>query len=371
MEPSAIRLPEDLRPGDGRFGAGPSKIRPAAFEALVAAPLYLGTSHRREPVRSVVRRIRTGLATLFALPDGYEVALGNGGATAFWDAAVFRLIERRSQHYVFGVFSARFARTVAAAPMLEEPVVVEAPVGSRPEPYADPDVDLFALTHNETSTGVVMPVQRPAADGLVAVDGTSAAGAIEVDPRDFDAYYFSLQKAFGSEGGLWVALLSPDALERISALGERWAPPFLDLGVAVAESRRDQTLNTPSLTTLFLLADQVDWLLARGGIAETAARCRGAADAVYRWAEDSDYATPFVGDPTHRSPTVATVDLVPEVPVSAVAASLGANGIVDVEGYRKLGHNQLRIAVFPNVEPGDVERLLAAIDYIVAAIHAG
>jgi phosphoserine aminotransferase len=371
VEPSSIRLPDGLRPGDGRFGAGPSKIRSDALAALVAAPLYLGTSHRREPVRSVIRRIRSGLSELFTLPDGFEVVLGNGGATAFWDAAVFRLIERRSQHYVFGIFSERFAATVAAAPDLEEPVLVEAPVGSRPEPHAHPDVDLFALTHNETSTGVMMPVDRPYAEGLVAVDGTSAAGAIEVDPHDFDVYYFSPQKAFGAEGGLWVALFSPAALERISALGERWVPPFLDLAVAVSESVRDQTLNTPSLTTLFLLADQVDWLLAQGGIPEAAARCRGSADTVYRWAEASDYATPFVREPAHRSPTVATVDLVPDIPVSSVAAALSANGIVDVEGYRKLGHNQLRVAAFPNVEPGDVERLLAAIDYIVASLDAG
>ncbi|HSR14818.1 MAG TPA: phosphoserine transaminase [Gemmatimonadales bacterium] len=368
MEPTSIRLPPDLLPDDGRFGSGPSKIRREALDRLTATPLYLGTSHRRDPVRSVVQHIRAGMGELFGLPEGYEVVLGNGGATAFWDAATFRLIEQRSLHYVFGAFSGRFAAVVAAAPHLRPPVLVEGPVGSRPEPVGADGVDLVALTHNETSTGVMMPVTRPEGDALVAVDATSAAGAVEVDPAAFDVYYFSPQKAFGSEGGLWVALCSPAALERIASLQHRWSPPFLDLALAVDESRRNQTLNTPALATLFLLADQIDWLAGRGGIAAAAARCRDTAAVIYRWAEASPFATPFVVDAAHRSPTVATIDLAPEIAASAVASALDANGIVDVEGYRKLGHNQLRIAVYPNVEPGDVARLLAAVDYVVAAL---
>lgn len=361
-------LPPELRPTDGRFGSGPAKVRPAAVAALAATgAAYLGTSHRRDGVRSVVHRVREGLAELYRLPDGYEVVLGNGGATAFWDAAVFGLIERRSQHYVFGEFSAKFAAAAAAAPHLADPLIVESEPGSHPDPVVGAsDLDVFALTHNETSTGVAMGVARPESPGLVLVDGTSAAGAAAVDPTAFDAYYFSPQKALGSDGGLWVALLSPAALERLDRMAAaRWIPPFLDLQIALDNSRRDQTYNTPALATLFLLADQIEWLADRGGIPWAAERGRRAAGIVYRWAEASDYATPFVADPQMRSTTVATVDLDETVPVSELTRILRANGIVDLEGYRKLGRNQIRIGLYPAVEPEDLERLVAAIDWIV------
>lgn len=374
MSTPAVSLPEHLLPTDGRFGAGPSKVRPESLTALWATGTnYLGTSHRREGVRSVVRSLRAGLADLFALPPGYEVLLGNGGATAFWDAALFRLIERRSQHYVFGEFSGKFAAVVAAAPHLDPPFLVEAPYGSRPDETAAAEVDAVALTHNETSTGVAMPVRRPATEGLVLVDATSAAGAVEVDPGEFDVYYFSPQKAFGADGGLWTALCSPAAVGRIEALAGagRWAPPFLDLAVALGESRRDQTYNTPGLATLFLFSDQVDWLLDRGGLSWAAARCRASSGYLYQWAESSSFAAPFVADPDNRSPTVVTVDLDPDLSASEVAAILRANGILDTESYRKLGRNQLRFGVFPNVEPEDVERLAAAVDWVAAHMGIG
>jgi phosphoserine aminotransferase len=359
-----LSLPDDLRPADGRFGSGPSKVRPDALAALAAAGSgYLGTSHRRDGVRSVVRRIRDGIATLYGLPDGYEVLLGNGGATAFWDAAAFRLIERRSLHYSFGEFSSKFAAVAAGAPFLDDPVVVDAPPGTHPDPVADDSVDAAALTHNETSTGVSMPVERPAGSALVLVDGTSAAGVIPVDPAAFDAYYFSPQKAFGSDGGLWVAMCSPAALERIASL-ERWTPRFLDLRAAVEQSRKDQTLNTPALATLFLLADQLDWLLSQGGLAWSAERGRRAAGLVYGWAEASSFAEPFVADPAMRSTTVATVDLEAAVPAADLTGALRANGIVDVEAYRGLARNQVRIGLWPAVDLDDLERLLAAVDWL-------
>ncbi len=328
-----------------------------------AGPAVMGTSHRKEPVRSLVRRIREGLAALLSLPDGYEVLLGNGGATAFWDAASFCLIERRSEHVVFGEFSAKFAAAVGSAPHLDDPIVVASEPGTHPSPVPDDSVDAYALTQNETSTGVAMPVARPARDALVLVDATSAAGAVEVDPAGFDAYYFSPQKAFGSDGGLWLACCSPAAVARIEAT-ERWAPPFLDLRTALAESRRDQTYNTPAIATLVLLADQVEWLLARGGLEWAAARSREAAGLVYGWAEASDFAAPFVTRPEMRSRTVATIDLDASVPLESLSAVLRANGIVDVEGYRKLGRNQIRIAMFPNVDLDDLRALTAAVDWI-------
>jgi phosphoserine aminotransferase len=369
-EKSTPILPERLRPRDGRFGSGPSKVPAEAVAALAAAaPRYLGTSHRQAGVRSVVARIRAGLADLFDLPAGYEVALGNGGATLFWDLATFSLIQRRSQHLVFGEFSGKFAAAAAAAPHLDPPDRISSRPGSHPQPRPDPAVDLYALTHNETSTGVAMPVRRPAgAAGLVCVDATSGAGGLPVDPREFDVYYFAPQKAFAGDGGLWAALLSPAAVERaqgIAASG-RWIPATLDLAVALEQSRADQTLNTPALATLFLLAHQVDWLNAQGGLAWATKRCDESAGIVYGWAEASGYATPFVADPAMRSHTVATVDLDPSVEAAAISRTLRANGIVDTEPYRKLGRNQLRIGMYPAVDPADLETLTRAIDWLVA-----
>jgi phosphoserine aminotransferase len=372
VQKSTPDLPSELRPRDGRFGSGPSKVRQEAVAALAAAaPTFLGTSHRQAPVRSVVGRIRAGLAELLDLPAGYEVALGNGGSTLFWDLATFSLIERRSQHLVFGEFSAKFAAVATAAPHLDEPQVIASPFGSHPEPRPDPSVDTYALTHNETSTGVAMPVRRPAgAGGLVCVDATSAAGGLPVDPAEFDAYYFAPQKSFAADGGLWLACLSPAAIERVGriAASGRHIPAMLSLGVALEQSRADQTLNTPALATLFLLAEQVDWLNGQGGQAWATKRCDESAEIVYGWAEASGYATPFVSDPAMRSHTVATIDLDPSVDAGAVSRALRANGIVDTEPYRKLGRNQLRIAMFPAIEPGDLERLTRAVDWLVDAL---
>jgi phosphoserine aminotransferase len=366
---STLILPDELRPRDGRFGSGPSKVRQEAVAALAAAaPTYLGTSHRQPPVRSVVGRIRAGLAELFELPAGYEVALGNGGTTLFWDLATFSLIERRSQHLVFGEFSAKFAAAATAAPHLDHPELLASPFGSHPEPRPDPAVDLYALTHNETSTGVAMPVRRPrGAGGLVCVDATSAAGGLPVDPREFDVYYFAPQKSFAADGGLWLALLSPAAIGRVEAVATsgRFIPAMLSLGVALQQSRADQTVNTPALATLFLLLEQLDWLNEQGGLAWATKRCDESAGILYGWAEASGYATPFVTDPAKRSHTVATVDLDPDIDAGAVSRTLRANGIVDTESYRKLGRNQLRIAMFPAIEPADLETLTRAIDWLV------
>jgi phosphoserine aminotransferase len=363
-----IRVPNDLRPADGRFGSGPSKVRDEAVEALAADPRFLGTSHRQERVRSVVRRIRTGLTELFRLPDGYEVMLGVGGTSAFWDSAACSLIERHSQHLVFGEFSGRFADIVRDAPYLDAPDVIESPPGTHPWSVARDGIDAYAFTHNETSTGVTMPIRRPdGADGLVLVDATSGAGAIAVDPQEFDTYYFAPQKTFGSEGGLWLALCSPAAVARIEQLdaSDRWVPAFLDLKTALENSRKDQTLNTPALATLFLLAHQIDWLLESGGLDWAVARCEHSAEILYGWAEASAFASPFVAKPAERSPVTGTIDFDDSVPAATVAAVLRANGLVDTEPYRKLGRNQLRIAMFPAVDPDDVAALTASIDYIV------
>ena len=367
----ALRIPADLLPRDGRFGSGPSKVRPAQVDALVAAATtYLGTSHRQSPVRSRIGALRRGLAELFSLPDGWEVLLGNGGTTLFWDAATFRLIERRSQHLSFGQFSATFAAVARLAPHLDAPEVVEAPVGTAPSPHATDGVDLYALTHNETSTGVAVTPRRPAgADGLVAVDATSAAGALRWDPAEVDVYYFAPQKALASDGGLWLAACSPAAVERIERLAtERWSPAILDLRLALESSRRDETLNTPALATVLLAAEQVDWLNANGGLEWAAARCERSAATVYGWAEDRPWARPFVADPADRSPVVATVDLDDDVPALTVAGVLRANGVVDTEPYRKLGRNQLRIAMFPAIDPDDVAALTRCVDWVVGAL---
>ena len=369
-----IRLPPDLLPSDGRFGSGPSKVRHDAVEALAkAAPGYMGTSHRRPGVRSVVGRLRAGLGELFSLPDGYEVVLGNGGATVFWDAATFGLIERRSQHLAFGEFSARFAAGVAAAPHLEAPDVIQSEFGTHPEAQAAAGIDLYALTHNETSTGVAMEIVRPAgadAGSLVAVDATSAAGGLRVDPSQFDAYYFAPQKCFGSDGGLWVALCSPAAVDRIGriAASDRWIPASISLAIALDNSRLDQTYNTPALATLFLLADQVDWMCQHGGLEWTTSRCDASAEILYGWAEAAPYARPYVPDPTQRSHVVGTVDLDESIDGTVVTGVLRANGIVDTEPYRRLGRNQLRVAMFPAIEPDDVLVLTKAVDYVVSAL---
>ncbi len=372
LVPPEITLPPELRPSDGRFGSGPSKVRGEAVAALAAAaPGYLGTSHRQETVRSVVRRARTGLAELFSLPAGYEVLVGNGGATAFWDAAAFGLIERRSQHLSFGEFSSKFAAVTRGAPHLAEPDVIESAPGTHPDARARDDVDTYALTHNETSTGVCMDVCRPdGAAGIVIVDATSAAGGMRVDPKQFDAYYFAPQKCFGSDAGLWLACCSPAAIDRIERIGasDRWLPPSLSLPIALENSRLDQTYNTPALATLFLLTHQVEWMLAQGGLEWAASRCDRSAEILYGWAEESSYATPFVAKPDERSHVSATVDFDDRVDATAVAAVLRANGIVDVEPYRKLGRNQLRIATFPTIEPDDVAVVTRAVDHVVTAL---
>ena len=369
-----IHLPPELLPSDGRFGSGPSKVRPEAVAALAGmGPAYLGTSHRQAPVRAMVGRVRRGLRELFALPEGYEVAMGNGGAALFWDVAVFSLIERRSQHLVFGQFSSSFAAEVRAASHLEEPDVIEAPMGSHPWPHAVDGVDVYALTHNETSTGVSLPLQRPEgadADALVVVDATSAAGGMRVDPAQVDVYYFAPQKCFGSDGGLWLALLSPRAVERVErvAASGRWVPAALSLSTALTRARADETWNTPALATLFLLADQVDWLLANGGLDWAAGRSEASSAALYGWAESAPHATPFVADPAMRSPVVGTVDLDESIDAKAVCRVLRANGIVDTEPYRSLGRNQLRVGMYPNVDPGDVATLTRAVDHVVSAL---
>jgi phosphoserine aminotransferase len=369
-----ITIPTDLLPVDGRFGSGPSKVRPEAVGALAdAAGTYLGTSHRQAPVKFMVSRLRNGLAELLRLPDGYEVLLGNGGTTLFWDALTFGFVERRSQHLSFGEFSSKFAAAAAAAPHLDDPVVVSSEPGTHPTPVPAEDVDVYALTHNETSTGVAMPLARPvpAAEALVAVDATSAAGGLRFDPAEVDCYYFAPQKGLASDGGLWLAALSPAGLDRIERIGSsgRWVPASLDLTIAVENSRKDQTYNTPALATVFLAVQQVEWLNEQGGLEFAAGRCDRSAEILYGWAEASEYATPFVADPVQRSHVVATIDLDEAVDALAVARVLRDNGIVDTEPYRKLGRNQLRIALFPAIEPADVEALTACIDHVVAALH--
>ncbi len=367
--PETIQIPTDLLPADGRFGSGPSKVRDAQVAALAAAGRsLLGTSHRQAPVRDVVRRVRAGLADLFDLPDGYEIALGNGGATAFWDVATFCLVEDRASHAAFGEFSAKFAKATSAAPFLADSLVRTAEPGTVVLPEVRDDVDLYAWPHNETSTGAMAPVVRPAGSegSLVAIDATSGAGGLAVDVSQTDVYYFAPQKVFASDGGLWLAVLSPDAVERAERLAaERWIPEILSLKIAVDNSRLDQTLNTPAVATLVMLAEQVEWLNGQGGLAWSAERCARSAATLYDWADARDWATPFVADPAARSNVVATIDLDDTIDASAVVAALRDNGVVDVFPYRKLGRNQLRVGVFPAVEPDDVARLTQAVDYVV------
>jgi phosphoserine aminotransferase len=364
-----IAIPAELLPRDGRFGSGPSKVRPEQVEALAATgTAYLGTSHRQGTVRFMVAALRNGIAELLSLPDGYEVALGNGGTTAFWDAATFSLIDQRSQHLSYGEFSSKFAACVAAAPHLGDPEIIESSPGTVPTPKANPDVDAYCFTHNETSTGVAMaPVRPDGAEGLVVVDATSAAGGLRFDASQVDAYYFAPQKALASDGGLWLAALSPAAVERIERIsaGERWVPAFLDLGIALDNSRKDQTYNTPALATIFLAVQQVEWVLNNGGLPFAAGRCDRSAEILYGWAESRDYATPFVADSAIRSHVVATIDLADEIPAATVSGVLRQNLVVDTESYRKLGRNQLRIAMFPAIDPDDIEALTGCIDYVV------
>jgi phosphoserine aminotransferase len=363
-----IVLPDELKPRDGRFGCGPSKVRPAALASLAGpGAALMGTSHRQKPVKDLVKRVREGLSALFDAPAGYEVVLGNGGATAFWDAAAFGLVRERSQHLVFGEFSSKFAEVTAGAPFLGDPVVVRADPGSAPALTPADGVDAYAWPHNETSTGVMTRVERPAGDGLVLVDATSGAGGLPVDLSQADAYYFAPQKNFGSDGGLWLALLSPAALERVAqiAASDRWIPPSLDLATAVDNSGKDQTYNTPAIATLWLLAEQLDWVNGQGGLDWAVARTTDSSSRLYGWAEKSPYATPFVTDPALRSLVVGTIDFADPVDAAAVAKVLRANGIVDTEPYRKLGRNQLRIGMFPSVDPADVEALTACVDFVV------
>jgi phosphoserine aminotransferase len=366
-----IVIPSALLPTDGRFGCGPSKVRPEQLAHLAANAELLGTSHRQSPVKSLVGRVRTGLSELFRLPDGYEVVLGNGGSTAFWDAAAFSLIERRSENLTFGEFGAKFAKA-AAAPHLEAPHVIDAPGGSRSEVEIVEGVDVYAWPHNETSTGVMAPVRRVHGDpgALTVIDATSAAGGIDIDASETDVYYFAPQKNFASDGGLWFALMSPAAIERIDriAASGRWIPEFLSLKNAVDNSRLDQTLNTPAISTLLLMEAQLDWMNANGGLAFADARTRESSGHLYAWAEERAFATPFVTDAAHRSQVVVTIDFDASIDAARVASVLRANGIVDTEPYRKLGRNQLRVATFTAIDPADVRALTSAIDYVVEAL---
>lgn len=370
-----IVIPPDLRPDDGRFGAGPSKVRRAQIEALVGvSATLLGTSHRQRPVKAQVARLKQGLAQLFALPDGYEVVIGNGGSTAFWDIATHGLISDVAQFLSFGEFGAKFAGCAKAAPFLRAPDVITANPGDAPVFHPRSGVDAYCTPHNETSTGVAITPYRPAGidrDALVIVDATSAAAGLPVNVSEVDAYYFSPQKSFGSDGGLFVALLSPAAIERAEAIkaSGRYIPQFLDLMTAVENSRMDQTNNTPAIATIYLMAEQVDWFNEHGGLAWTTARTAASASTLYAWAQASSFATPFVSDPGKRSNVVVTIDFDASVDAATVATVLRRNGIVDVEPYRKLGRNQLRVSVFPAVELNDVRKLTRSIDYVVAELN--
>jgi phosphoserine aminotransferase len=367
----ALTIPADLLPADGRFGAGPSKIQTSHLDALAATGATLmGTSHRQAPVKDTVGRVRQGLADLFDLPEGHQVVLGNGGATAFWDVACFGLIREKSQHLAFGEFSSKFATSAKKAPWLADPSVVSSDPGSRPDPVAEDGVDAYAWAHNETSTAVMAPVVRPAGiddDALVLVDATSGAGGLPVDLAEVDAYYFAPQKCFASDGGLWIAILSPRALARVEEIAatDRYVPPFFDLPTAIDNSAKNQTYNTPSVATLFLMAEQLDWMNANGALAGMVERTTASSDVLYGWAEKTSYTTPYVADPAHRSLVIGTVDFDESIDAAAIAKVLRAHGVVDTEPYRKLGRNQLRIAMYPAVDPADVEALTRCIDYVV------
>ena len=367
---SDIKIPENLKPSDPRFGCGPSKIRPAALQVLAGpGAKILGTSHRQKEVKNVVSRVRSGLSSLFDLPQGYEVVLGNGGSTAFWDIATFGLIEKKSQHLSFGEFSSKFAQAAKEAPFLDEPSVIKSEPGSHPQAVVEAGVDAYCLTHNETSTGVAMQIKRPAkSDGaLVLVDATSAAGGLSVSPSEFDAYYFAPQKSFASDGGLWISLMSPAAIERVAKIKSsgRWVPAFFDLTIAIDNSRLDQTYNTPAVATLILLAEQIEWMNQGGGMAFAAGRSAKSAEIIYSWAEKTSYTTPFVTDPAMRSNVVATINFSDDIDALEIAKILRANGILDTEPYRKLGKNQLRVGMFPAIDPEDIKALTKCIEYVV------
>jgi phosphoserine aminotransferase len=374
-----VEIPADLKPADGRFGSGPSRVRPAQLEHLARAggggvPI-MGTSHRQKPVRQLVGRVRDGVSTLFSLPDGYEVVLGNGGTTALWDALTCGIVRERALHLTYGEFSSKFASCTKAAPFLADPVIVQAEPGDAPEPRADASADVIAWAHNETSTGVMVPVVRPAGSdkALVAIDATSGAAGLPVEIPHTDVYYFAPQKGFASDGGLWLAIMSPAAIERVAEIEAqrpttgpaRWIPDFLSLPTALDNSRKDQTYNTPAIATLLMLSDQVEWMLAQGGLGAMVTRTSASSSHLYQWADDHAHATPYVTDPAKRSLVVGTIDFDGAIDAAAVAATLRANGIVDVEPYRKLGANQLRVAMFPATDPSDVQALTACIDYVL------
>jgi phosphoserine aminotransferase len=365
---TSIEIPQDIRPSDGRFGSGPSKVRVEQMKSLASEGAeVMGTSHRQQPVKRVVARVRKGLSELFSLPDGYEVVLGNGGTTAFWDALAFGVVRERALHLTYGEFSSKFAKVTQGAPFLADPIVVSADPGDAPDPVGDPTADVVSWAHNETSTGVMVPVTRPDGGALVLIDATSGAGGLPVDVADSDVYYFAPQKGFASDGGLWLALMGPAALERVEkiAASDRWIPEFLSIATALDNSRKDQTYNTPAVATLWLLADQIEWMLEGGGLDGMVARTRASSDHLYGWAERGELTSPFVADPAKRSLVVGTIDFSEDVDASLIAATLRQNGIVDTEPYRKLGRNQLRIAMFPAIEPDDVRALTACIDYVL------
>jgi phosphoserine aminotransferase len=368
-----IIIPDSLKPRDGRFGCGPSKVRHEALTSLISdGEMIIGTSHRQKAVKDVVGRVRTGLTSLFALPEGYEVVLGNGGSTAFWDIATFGLIEKRSQHLSFGEFSSKFASAAKAAPFLDDPSVIKSEPGSHPLPVVEVGIDLYALTHNETSTGVAMPITRPeGSDGaLVVVDATSAAGGLEVKATEFDTYYFAPQKSFASDGGIWLALMSPAAIARAEKIkaSERWTPAILDINIAIENSRLDQTYNTPAVITLWLLANQIEWMNANGGLSFASGRSSQSAATIYGWADRHALATPFVTDPAMRSHVVATINFDDSIDALSIAKTLRSNGILDTEPYRKLGKNQLRVGMFPAIDPVDIEALTNCIDFVIEAL---
>ncbi|HVX45597.1 MAG TPA: phosphoserine transaminase [Mycobacteriales bacterium] len=366
-----LQIPAHLLPADGRFGCGPSKVRPEALASLAAdGAAVMGTSHRQKPVKNLVGRVRSGLRELFALPEGYEVVLGVGGSTAFWDIAAFGLVRDRAQHLSLGEFSAKFAKVTQGAPFLGEPTVIASEPGSRPDPVAEAGIDVYAWPHNETSTGVMTDVRRVEGadpDALLLIDATSGAGGLPMTASEVDVYYFAPQKCFASDGGLWIGLFSPAALERVQQIAatDRWIPPFYDLPTAIENSVKDQTYNTPAVATLWLLAEQIEWILQRGGLDWAVKRTAESSGHLYAWAEKSAYATPYVTEPAHRSQVVGTIDFTDSVDAAAVAKALRANGVVDTEPYRKLGRNQLRIGMFPAIDPADVQALTACIDWVI------